>query len=494
MSRSVRAFSDGRQTGAFSAQARLGFKRWSLNGQLVGTQDGYPGRFRDAALRRLSGSYRPVDWVSLTGSVNYRESRFGFTTFGTDQNTAYYANGRFTSPFRGFDGFLRLTYSRRDYENDSDIVQRSSRREQVQIEPGYDLGPVRLSAPLQFGRVRSLFDSRGQDFASYAGRAVFTRTALSGSLELGYRTDSRFSDLFAVDGDRYFSRGSITYRLNERTRVSSQVNASINTGPSSLSSTAFTLRGEHVFLNAHRVELEGRYFKVGSFFDFATLPSNGAQLAFTYTLPFYVPSFGRTPGRVVRGRIVDEATGRGRGGIELQLGETKTRTQADGSFEFRDVQDGQYTLSLDRLSAGLEYLPLLGDQMTLDVNEFSTDPVEIPLARRAQLRGRVVRYTRPSARSERLDEAGPLRGVIVIARSPLGQFRAVTDAAGFYSFPELRPGLWEVQLLSRSLPDETRQAEVLTLTLDPGVAEEQDIRVVPRQKRIQMQEAPPVRR
>lgn len=63
-----------------------------------------------------------------------------------------------------------------------------------------------------------------------------------------------------------------------------------------------------------------------------------------FTLGLCLHSLGQQHGYIVKGQITDSATGELLVGATLQLGNVKTATQLDGTFSFKNISAGTYTL------------------------------------------------------------------------------------------------------------------------------------------------------
>ncbi len=474
---------------ACSARLAVDWRWLSYSARLLQASEAYPGRYY--GLSGLSGStvVRPWRWMRLEASAQDQRRRYAP---GDERRTRLYRVGGGLTARPGTHAAHLLAYYR-DHRFDlvPDDVDVDRREASVQLKLGYDTRRLGLSGSAELGHVWNELLGYEGDFRRYR---VLTRLHLgrqSASLSVEhlrgltvYRRDEQ-AQWRASLGSRF--------RLGARTLVALTLSGFVDRSAGGAEQIAGTAqaRVEHTFRAGPRLELSGRHFAVGDGLGGGVRRGTG-EVSLALVVPLGLPVGTRRGGRRLVGRVYDAETGAGLEGVALTLGGETALTDATGAFHLARPEDGIAYLRLDRISAGLGRVPML--DMPLEVQPGTEADLEIPMLRSARLAGR-IEVVRTDGAS---DLAGPgaapepaaVRDAVLELSGDGRRLRAVADRTGRFLFPEVPPGPWTLRVLHAKLPDyHAVEHETYAVPLAPGQHDHLAIRVLPRQRRIQMIES-----
>jgi hypothetical protein len=198
-----------------------------------------------------------------------------------------------------------------------------------------------------------------------------------------------------------------------------------------------------------------------------------------YGVPLGVPLPARGADGVTA-RVVDARTGRGMPDVLVRVGDRAALTDRNGTAVITGLSEGAHLLRVEG-AAGTELVADRELPVPLTVGEGGAARVEVRLQPAARLAGRVLR-----ASTEDDTAAVPMAGVRVRISGSGVVHHAVTDAAGRFEIGGVRPGWWRVGVDPASLPRHHELAEEPTLLLGSGRTGEARLRVVERERPVQM--------
>ncbi len=223
--------------------------------------------------------------------------------------------------------------------------------------------------------------------------------------------------------------------------------------------------------------------------DFRTAADGPKQAFMEYSMPLQLP-IGRThaAGRV-RGRVVDQATGRGISGTLVRLGTQAAITDGEGQVAFAGLPAGAYRLSLAQQASGNTIFT--GDP-TVQIDSARREAasfrvaVEPAGAVRGTVRQKIVARTGLGVQPDSIVDGGPLEGVSVALAGARDTIYRTSDARGEFEFSDVSSGAWTVIVMGE-LPAQTQwEVERIPLVLERGGAERVAFRLVPRRRRVRI--------
>lgn len=230
-----------------------------------------------------------------------------------------------------------------------------------------------------------------------------------------------------------------------------------------------------------------------------------------YTIPVGLPISRKTRIGIIKGRLFDSDQ-TGNPGISraiIKANDAVTATDANGEFLFAGLEPGAYLLSVDRKSMGLDRVTVTKTPVVLAVTIDAPMDVQIPVARAAQVAGKVATFAYQANAGEggglsnsaaalvagaRADlrpadagsgpgtavEVGGLGNVLVEITDGTDTLRTLTDSKGQFSFEGLRPGNWTARVYDTNIPalHKLESAEQ-SLKLGSGEKKESLFKVLP---------------
>jgi len=256
--------------------------------------------------------------------------------------------------------------------------------------------------------------------------------------------------------------------------------------------------GSYIFENGQALDLD----LSGRAYYSSRKPSLKVSLGFN--VPFDVRLARLSNVGEVKGRFVNEA-GAGIPDLVVQLGGLSVLTQADGSFVFPAVPEGDHLLLLGAAAARPDMLAVPALPYRTSVRAGETVVAEFRMVQPAAVQGQ-VRFVQAEQRSEngvsaapgediifgqgRPEEEAELVGNLVVElRRGSETLRTHTNAEGRFQFAFLLPGTWQFTVLRNALPELYRlEPETRSLKIAPGGTAQVEVRLVPVARSIQFME------
>lgn len=195
-----------------------------------------------------------------------------------------------------------------------------------------------------------------------------------------------------------------------------------------------------------------------------------------FRIPLSVPIARRKTIGTVLGTVSDSETGAPVAGALLRIESFTAVSDLTGAFRFPALKPGSYYLSLDTGRLGYERISTRPLPMQVTVGNAGETRVQIGITRKASLSGTVS-----------IQGAGGLGRAMVELSNGEERKRTYTDAAGRFSFPELRPGAWVLALPAGEIPEYSdMESNNVALDLSPGQEANAVLTVIPRKRTIRM--------
>jgi hypothetical protein len=217
----------------------------------------------------------------------------------------------------------------------------------------------------------------------------------------------------------------------------------------------------------------------------------GQKLAYLeYSMPLQVPvGPAREPGRV-RGRVVDEQTGRGVAGALVRLGPQAAITDDDGRVAFAGLPAGSYRVALaNQLSTGPSVFT--GNPVVV-VDESRRTPSRFDVAVEpagsitGSVRQVVIARTGIGTSPDSLTDGGPLEGVSVALAGARDTVYRTTDASGTFTFTDVPSGNWTL-IVKAETPAQTQwEQERIPVVMAAGEHRTITFRLVPKRRKVKI--------
>lgn len=223
--------------------------------------------------------------------------------------------------------------------------------------------------------------------------------------------------------------------------------------------------------------------------------------SFNYSIPWSLNGGRKCSKSALKGNLIDE-----RGAPlpyqRVNCGPNKTLTDAKGQFAFPNIAPGEYTLFVNPDADG--YVLANKEALTQSLEGGYEKSVSLVMVRSCSLRGKVALFgfeeTGESVEEKALSTKGfkegisfkELRGiegaaVYIRSKARNETHRLLTDRDGEFSFTQLPPGDWQIEVEFKGMP--LHHEMVLSedvVTLSPNETNDVHIDVVPKKRKIQM--------
>ncbi len=216
----------------------------------------------------------------------------------------------------------------------------------------------------------------------------------------------------------------------------------------------------------------------------------GRQTVFVeYAMPLQMPvGRSRSIGRV-RGRVVDQETGRGVAGTLVRLGPQAAITDAEGNVVFAGLEAGEHRLTLAQQAHSAT---VFTGNSTIRVDSTRRVPTTFSLAieRPGVVLGNVrlmsVVRTGLESAADSVADAGPINAISLALVGVRDTLYASSDVHGAFSFNEVPSGTWMLRVTSEARPNTRWEPAEFRVTVRPAGTQEVVVRSLPRRRAVQM--------
>lgn len=224
--------------------------------------------------------------------------------------------------------------------------------------------------------------------------------------------------------------------------------------------------------------------------DFLDAAANQRLAYLEYSMPLQLPiGPSRKPGRV-RGRVVDEQTGRGVAGALVRLGPQAAITDADGRVAFAGLPAGAYRVALAQQLASGSTLFTGNPNVLVDEERRAPARFSVAVEPAGSIGGSVRRVilarTGVGASADSLADGGPLEGVSVALAGARDTVYRTTDASGTFTFTDVPSGSWTLIVVSGTPDQTTWELERIPVVMSAGEHKSVTFRLVPKRRKVKI--------
>lgn len=205
-------------------------------------------------------------------------------------------------------------------------------------------------------------------------------------------------------------------------------------------------------------------------------------MSLTYSYRFGIPVKQIVNAGDLKGRVTYD-NDQPADGIVLTIQNKKAITNKDGEFWFTTLQAGIQLLMVDRTNFEMDEITNISIPAEVEIIEDRESVFNFKITRGAKLLGKFI-FVEGETLFDKTEE--PESGnIIVELKNEFEQFRIITDEKGYFSFPIVRPGEWNLRVFPGSVPAgyELQKSEY-TLTLLPGEERNLQMDIKPKKRNI----------
>ncbi len=181
-------------------------------------------------------------------------------------------------------------------------------------------------------------------------------------------------------------------------------------------------------------------------------PSNSNQkdilLSLKYDLKLDVPiskdrDLGNLKGKIQCNEIENVE------GVILNLNDRATMTNKKGEFEFKDLTPNNYFLTIDQSSYNRNFIPAENLPLSIQITTKKTDTITINFIKPIRINGKIT--YKETAQIQSSGFKNKLPQLVIKLDNGLDQFYTLVNERGEYSFSEIRPGVWNLSIVTKGL-------------------------------------------
>lgn len=439
-----RAAFSGEKSNAYRAGLNSQFSIFQVSGIFYNTGKFYPGYYSNSRFYSANVSAQVSQKLSL--SMNARED-FSNAELDTFFVIAPYSQSlQAALGYRlGAESSLKLYW--RQYERKDRLSQQKFHYQTDSWNLQYNQRYKRLSASLtgEIGETTNFLLDPGENRQkSYRATASFN-----------YRFNSRHSvrvfgnwsniNQFVSNDQRSVMAGLSAYsRISKNLRLNFYLQNAYDIDDYYRNRNLMQLNLDYNFFKRHSLSVRSFYT---IFRNELSDPEFTVSLTYAYNLGIplkQVVSVGSISGRVV------DRNGEPVEGAYLRILNETTVSNADGEFEFKQVQPGRQLLMLDRGKLKIDEITSVPMPLEVEVEENQESVVNIQIVKGAQISGQLV--LGKSALSGLEDETVTAENIVVELKTDFETYRIATDKSGNFSFPLIRPGTAVLQIYANTIP------------------------------------------
>jgi hypothetical protein len=461
----------------------LHHKRIQLTSDLVYAGKNFYGFYHNSWQAVNTLNYYVAKKVSLGVQSNFTRVNPSFDTYALNTSPYYSSNGFLLNYDLATHHRLILSYHIEEKEDRQEIKQFNYKEKYGRLAYLINAERFQLWAENRYGIARNLLSVNDDVKYTQSIRSViqpqvrtFKWLWIGGFFE--YQRNAKFSNSTQLTNYYYYGGTS-------RMQISNIFNANFsyrnNYAPDEL-----IQRRSYLDLTA---ELNLKHHRLSAAAGRVFLPNytqgneNTLYFMVKYALKLNVPLAKNKNLGSIRGSISGNADMK-KSGILVSLGDKKFLTDANGNFYFNDLPPDKYYVTIDKSTVNTGTITAVKTPMEVEVEAKNIHDISIPLVVAGGLTGKVLFQSGDSMTVNH-------QKTIVLVRlfNEYESFMTHVNDKGVFSFKEMQPGQWQVQV---SIHGHQNQFEVRNplqhVVIEPGKLNSLSFMVYPKERKIYFSE------
>jgi hypothetical protein len=296
-------------------------------------------------------------------------------------------------------------------------------------------------------------------------------------IKIGVLSDYSRSNRYTPKNiDYLFYGATITYNPNDKINLNANYRNNFPLEEWYKTNSIFNLDFKYKFNARHAFNITANYSQ----------PSNSIErdifVSLKYDIKFDIPiSKDKNLGNL-KGKIKCNET-ENIGGIILNMNEISTITNKKGEFEFNDLTPEKYYLTLDQSTYNRKYITEETIPLEIQITARKTDSLTINLIKPVRINGKVTYKENTQFQSNGFKNKLPQ--LILKLDNGIDQFFTLINERDEYSFSEIRPGDWNLSIVTKGLENKFEFVDnIKTIKLISGVNQTIDFIVKDKSRKI----------
>lgn len=259
----------------------------------------------------------------------------------------------------------------------------------------------------------------------------------------------------------------------------------------------------------------GKFLKLSS--HWMNLPEGKTDTGFflTYTVPWNIPVSRKKSVGILKGKVHDIENGGKQpiSNVVLKVNGATAVTDRNGEFFF-SLKPGDYLLSLERKSIGLERVATVKMPLKVNISGGETKEIEIGVMSSCSISGRIALFISDNSNNgnnsnaseasnnfvlagntengngngkNHIKKGDGLSNILIELTDGTEILREVTNSNGVFSFKDIRPGRWTLKVDDNNLPPHHHiEQKELCFELKPKEEKKIIIKVFPQLRPVQI--------
>lgn len=171
------------------------------------------------------------------------------------------------------------------------------------------------------------------------------------------------------------------------------------------------------------------------------------------------------------------------GGVILNMNDRATITNKKGEFEFNDLTPDKYYLTIDQSTYNRNYITEESMPLEIQINPKKTDTITINFIKPVRINGKIT--YKETAQIQSNGFKNKLPQLVVKLENGVDQFFTLMNEQGEYSFSEIRPGDWNLSIVTKGLESKFEFVDnTKKIKLETGVNQTFDFLVTDKSRKI----------
>ncbi len=375
-------FDDGKGGGsksdtAYRLAANVNHERFYFDGELVRAGAYFPGYWQDVKHSRAHLSTSVARGIRIWGSFSQSERNLEGDPLKARPKNSNRSVGMSIDAGPLGRASIYQRWSRRE---DTNLLQWNERDRTTNFQLSRSFGDLSLTGTAEFGKRQNRLTGTERDLERY--RLMFNaRPGRHSTFSGGYSWDVEDTALGAqrLKSNQLWFNADV--RLSKRTKLSASYSRTDGSGRPSYNWLRAELEHDLGSDRALHIRIQRRGGALGS--ELAA----GLELTFPLSVPvLWLPKSGRLEGRVYANEGREEPLE----GVVILVDGMKVATDGGGRFVFPALAAGEYEMTIDRGTLGLDRIPDLSAPFSFSVKPGETVKLDIPIVHGATVNGRVT--------------------------------------------------------------------------------------------------------
>ena len=250
----------------------------------------------------------------------------------------------------------------------------------------------------------------------------------------------------------------------------------------------------HKLFDKHRISIRGRHISNKEYDRSAVMAE--------YTVPIGIPVSRKRDTGSVKGYVYNEASREPVPDVILRFNGSTAVSDENGYFTFPLLKPGVHHLDVNMSRVGMGLVTLQKMPMEVNVTGGEDTHIQISIAEGATLLGQIMVYNfeekglynsllnsdKDDKPKKMVKSEGLANGLLELTNGKQIK-RRLTDDKGRFSFEDVSPGIWTLNIYCPDLPEyHYLEKDSLEVKLEEGSTKEIEVRVLPRERRIRIME------